>query len=186
MNPEPNVNSIDAIARRFIAGDRDAFEYLFGCFAPSVLAFLAGRMALPDAEDFTQSAFVQAWDKRESFNGNGSDFKKWIFAIARNMFFDHVRSAKRRRLVSLGDEHERTEEIDTGERIRREKELKILGDCIKAVGGKFVEAVLRTKYHGVSPEVLAGEEGVTRETIYTRVSRGKMQLRDCMEKKQKP
>lgn len=183
MNPEPNVNSIDAIARRFIAGDRDAFEYLFGCFAPSVLAFLAGRMALPDAEDVTQFAFAQAWAKRELFNG--SDFKSWIFEIARNRLYDHVRSAKRRRLVSLGDEHERTEEIDPGERIRREEELKILGDCIKAVGGKFVEAVLRTKYHGVSPEVLAGEEGVTRTAIDTRVSRGKMQLRDCMEKKQK-
>ena len=183
MNSEPNVNSIDAIALRFIAGDRDAFEYLFGCFAPSVLAFLAGRMALPDAEDVTQIVFLEAWEKRESFDGRS--FRGWVFWIAKKRFIDHGRLAKRRKIRRLGDEHERTEETDPGERIQREEELKILGDCIEAVGGKFVEAVLRTKYHGVSPEVLADEEGVTRTTIDTRVSRGKTQLRDCMEKKQK-
>ena len=184
MNSGPDNIPDDAIVRRFIAGDREAFDDLYRSFASPVLAFLATRMKTrQDAEDVTQSVFAQVWDKRESFDGN--HFKGWVFQIAKRRLIDHARSSKHHNQASLEDGHETAEKGDPTEFIRREEELNALRDCVKSVGGVFVEAVERTQLDGESPEVLAKQLGVARATIDTRVSRGKQQLRECMEQKKK-
>ena len=184
MNSGPDNIPDDNTVRRFIAGDRDAFDDLYCSFAPQMLAFLVARMkTLQDAEDVAQFVFAQAWKKRESFNGN--HFKGWVFKIARHRLIDHARSSKRHDQAPLDEGHEIVENADSTEIVRREEELTAFGDCVKSVGGKFVEAVVRTHLQGESPEDLAKEEGVARGTIDTRVSRGKQQLRECMEKKKK-
>ena len=184
MNSGPDNIPDDAIVRRFIAGDRQAFDDLYRSFASLLLAFLAARMkTLQHAEDVSQDVWNQVWKKRESFDG--SHFKGWVFQISRRRLIDHARSSKRHDQVPLEDGHETAEKGDPTEIVRREEELKAFGDCVKSVGGKFIEAVVRTQLAGESPEALASEEGVARATIDTRVSRGKQQLRECMEKKKK-
>ena len=170
--------------RRFIIGDLQAFDDLYHSFAPPVLAFLAARMkTLQDAEDVAQSVFVQVWKKRDSFDGK--HFRAWVFEIARNRLIDHARSSKRHNQASLEDSHEIAEKGDPTAFVRRDEELMALRDCIKSVGGDFVEALVRTQIDSESPEILARQLGVARGTIDTRVNRGKQLLRECMEKKKK-
>lgn len=46
------------------------------------------------AEDVVQDAFFRVLKKRKSYKGAGS-FKSWLFNIARNAAFDHLRKARR-------------------------------------------------------------------------------------------
>ena len=47
------------------------------------------------AEDLVQEVFLKILRKAGSFRGQGS-FKAWMFNVARNLTFDHLRAAKRR------------------------------------------------------------------------------------------
>jgi len=182
MNPGPDTFPDTATVRRFIAGDRQAFDEIYSSLASPVLAFLAARSkTLQNAEDVSQDVWNQVWKKRESFDG--THIKGWIFQIARNRLIDHARSSKRQERISLEDGHDIAERIDPGASIQREEELNAFRDCVESVGGVFVEAVVRTQIAGESPQELAKQQGVARATIDTRVSRGKQQLRDCMEQK---
>ncbi len=46
------------------------------------------------AEDLVQEVFLKILRKAGSFRGQGS-FKAWMFNVARNLTFDHLRAAKR-------------------------------------------------------------------------------------------
>ncbi len=55
------------------------------------------------AEDLVQDIFLKILRKAGSFSGQGS-FKAWMFNIARNATFDHLRATKRRGTTeSIGD-----------------------------------------------------------------------------------
>jgi RNA polymerase sigma-70 factor (ECF subfamily) len=182
MNPGLENSPDNATVCRFIAGDRQAFDEIYSSLASQVLAFLAARSTtMQNAEDVSQDVWNQVWKKRESFDG--THLKGWVFQIARNRLIDHARSSKRHERTSLENGHDIAERIDPGATIQREEELNAFRDCVKSVGGVFVEAVVRTQIAGESPEDLAKQQGVARATIDTRVSRGKQQLRDCMEQK---
>ncbi len=173
------------IVRRFIAGDRQASEDLYRLHAPRVLSFLAARTkSLHDAEDLLHTAWLKAQQNAGSFDGQ--DFRAWFFQIARNTLFDFSKSRRNRsKTARIDDVSERGGEFDPSERMSRGEELLALKECLKSLGGVFIEALVRTQLQGDSPEVLADQINVKRGTIDTRVSRGKQQLRECLEKKLK-
>ncbi|MEZ6034993.1 MAG: RNA polymerase sigma factor [Planctomycetaceae bacterium] len=186
MNPAKSalVETNDVI-RRFIAGDRRAFDELYRLYAPSVLSFLAARTTShQDAEDLLHTAWIKAQQNAGSFDGQ--NFRAWFFQIARNTLFDFTKSPRTKsKAARIDDVSEPGFECDPSESTSRDDEIQALKDCIQSVGGAFVEAVVRTQLNDESPEQLAQEIGKARATIDSRVSRGKQQLRECLEKKLK-
>ena len=55
------------------------------------------------AEDLVQDVFIRLLKKAGSFRGTGS-FKAWLFNVARNVAFDHLRKAKRQNTLTGNDE----------------------------------------------------------------------------------
>jgi RNA polymerase sigma-70 factor (TIGR02960 family) len=48
-----------------------------------------------EAEDLVQETYLRAWRHRDGFEG-GSNFRAWLYRIATNTCFDHLRSTARR------------------------------------------------------------------------------------------
>ncbi len=191
MNSGKSPSSDEAeLVRRFIAGDHQAFDDLYHIHAPPVLAFLTARLkSIHAAEDLSQSVWAQVWKKRESFDGQR--FRGWVFQIARNRVIDAGKKASTRNEVAGIDDAAAVQsrdgdpaEIKAMQELRN-RELNALRDCIKSVGGDFVDAVIRTQIDQESPADVAQKLGVKRATIDTRVSRGKEKLKECVEKKLK-
>lgn len=181
----PSQDDEDLI-RRFIAGDRQAFDDLYKRYAPEVMSFLAARVrSQENAEDLCQTAWSRVWENRESFDRR--HFRGWLFEIARNAMIDAGRKTTRRGTISSIDVDgpEPAYEADPSERMSRNEELNALKDCIESVGGVFVEAVRRNKVDGESAEDIANDLGVDVGTIYSRIHKGKKKLLDCLEKKLK-
>lgn len=76
--------------------DREAFDALFGFFAPRVKAYLM-RLGAPvgEADEIAQEVMVTVWRRAETFDSARASASTWIFTIARNRRIDAVRRQRR-------------------------------------------------------------------------------------------
>jgi RNA polymerase sigma-70 factor (ECF subfamily) len=85
-------------------GDGDAFGRLYDQYVDSVFRFVYYRVndrAL--AEDFTSETFLRALRRISSINYQGRDIGAWFITIARNIVFDHAKSARYRLELTTGE-----------------------------------------------------------------------------------
>ncbi len=85
----------DVLIRRAKRSDARAFEALYRVHVDKVYG-LCLRMTgnVSEAEDCTQEAFIQAWNKLDRFRGD-SAFSTWIHRIAVNAVLGRIRKSKR-------------------------------------------------------------------------------------------
>jgi RNA polymerase sigma-70 factor (ECF subfamily) len=99
-----------ALVERVQQGDGEAFGKLYDRYVNQIFRFIYYRVndrAL--AEDFTSETFLRALRRMSSINYQGRDIGAWFMTIARNIVFDHTKSARFRLEVSTGDNIEPSE-----------------------------------------------------------------------------
>jgi RNA polymerase sigma-70 factor (ECF subfamily) len=78
-----------------MSGNINAFQKLFSEFQSQLNSYIYRLVASSaDAEDIAHDAFIRGFDKVSTFKGNSS-FKTWMFRIATNLAYDHLRQFKR-------------------------------------------------------------------------------------------
>jgi RNA polymerase sigma-70 factor, ECF subfamily len=86
----------------YVAGDRHAFEVLFGRLAPRLHAFFRRSFSSEStADDLLQTTFLKLHRARDTYDP-GLRVAPWAFAIASRVRLDEFR--KRKRLAEDGDE----------------------------------------------------------------------------------
>jgi RNA polymerase sigma factor (sigma-70 family) len=92
------------LVRRAQAREVRAFELLYRRHVPRIHAVCLRLAADPRrAEDFTQTAFIQAWQKLPLFRGESS-FASWLHRLAVNTALMDFRSTRRREARVIGTE----------------------------------------------------------------------------------
>jgi RNA polymerase sigma-70 factor (ECF subfamily) len=106
--------------------DAKAFESLYRLHVDRVYGLclrMTGNVA--EAEDCTQEAFIQAWNKMDKFRGD-SAFGTWIHRIAVNAVLGRMRKSKRERdRIQLA-----SEEVLSPASINDDGELRDLSDAV--------------------------------------------------------
>ena len=93
----------EAILIRAQQGDRNAFGLLVQRYQDRVYSMARRILPQPqDAQDATQQAFLQAWQKRQTYNPRWR-FCTWLYRIVTNICIDEYRRQQRRQ--PLGDTH---------------------------------------------------------------------------------
>ena len=88
MEREKNLKSA-------ISGDINAFQTLFAEFQNQLKSYLYRLLTnRNDADDLTHDTFIRAFTKISTFNQESS-LKTWVFTIATNLAWDHLRKLKR-------------------------------------------------------------------------------------------
>lgn len=78
-----------------IAGDINAFQTLFAEFQNQLKSYLYRLLTdRNDVEDLTHDSFIKAFSRIATFNRESS-LKTWMFKIATNLAYDHLRKSKR-------------------------------------------------------------------------------------------
>ena len=93
-----------AIVGRAQSGDGEAFGLLYDRYVDTVFKFIYYRVndrAL--AEDFTSETFLRALRRISTVNYQGRDIGAWFITIARNIVFDHTKSARHRLETTTGE-----------------------------------------------------------------------------------
>jgi RNA polymerase sigma-70 factor, ECF subfamily len=86
----------------YVAGDRHAFEVLFGRLAPRLHAFFRRSFqAESTADDLLQTTFLKLHRARDTYKAD-MPLAPWAFAIASRVRLDEFR--RRKRLAEDGDE----------------------------------------------------------------------------------
>lgn len=86
---------------RFLAGDKQGLVEIIELYSDSLVAFVNGFVHdYAAAEDLMQDTFLELIIRECSFRGE-SQFKTWLFKIARNKAIDHIR--KNRRVIPVDD-----------------------------------------------------------------------------------
>jgi RNA polymerase sigma-70 factor (ECF subfamily) len=92
---EPPDEPFTKILASAQTGEPWAFRWLFDAYAAPVTAFLSARGA-HDPEGLANEAFLRAFQRVDTFAGDDSGFRAWIFTIARNLLIDERRRSDRR------------------------------------------------------------------------------------------
>ena len=121
-----------SLVRAAQRGDGEAFGKLYDQYVDSVFRFVYYRVndrAL--AEDFTSETFLRALRRISSINYQGRDIGAWFITIARNIIFDHAKSARYRLELTTG-------EVIEGNEVEAGPELAVLTNMTNA---RLLEAV---------------------------------------------
>jgi RNA polymerase sigma factor (sigma-70 family) len=89
-------------------GSDAAWATLYRALAPGVIGYLRAQSA-PDPEDLAGEVFLQVVRDLHRFEGDGGQFRSWVFSIAHHRLLDARRRAVRRPASPAppGDLHDR-------------------------------------------------------------------------------
>lgn len=88
----------EEILKNALAGDINAFQTLFAEFQNQLKSYLYRLLTdRNEVDDLTHDTFIRAFDKISTFNRDSS-LKTWVFQIATNLAYDHLRKLKRWRV----------------------------------------------------------------------------------------
>lgn len=165
------MTDITGLALAAGRGDRAAMTEFVRVTQRDVMRFLAPLTAASDVEDLTQETYLRALRSLPDFAGRSSA-RTWLFAIARRVAADHVRTATRRpRLAAVGD-WQATAEAATP----RFDEQFALTELLGALDPDRREAFVATQVLGLSYAEAAEVCDCPVGTIRSRVARAREEL----------
>jgi len=84
------------LLRRYLAGDKAAFERLYGNHDRRCFDFIRRMLATADeatVEDLHQEVWIAVARQAASFDESKARFVTWLFTVARNKVMDHFRGS---------------------------------------------------------------------------------------------
>ena len=110
--------------RRFLDGDDSGLVEMIGEYRQGLILFLNGIVHdLHEAEDITEDTFVRLLVKKPVFSG-ASSFKTWLYSVARNSAYDHLRHREKEQdFASYGAEEGYSEDDAEAAYIKEERRL---------------------------------------------------------------
>jgi RNA polymerase sigma-70 factor (ECF subfamily) len=171
-------------------GDIDSFNRLvleYQDVAYTVAYRITGDMET--AADATQEAFISAYRNLRQFHGER--FKPWLMRIVTNACYDELRHRQRRPASSIEDledpampdgEVQLASHADNPEQQAQRNELnRAIQDCISALPDSQRTITVLADIEEYSYQEIADITGIALGTVKSRLSRARMQLRDCLQ-----
>ena len=174
-----------ALIRRVLAGDADAFEPLVT--ENQTRAFhLACRLLgnETDAADAVQDAFLKAYTALGDFRGD-SRFSVWLYRLVNNVCIDMLRRRKRQETVPLQTEDDDGEETelplpddrwDPAILAERASDREAVRAALAALPADCREILTLREIGGLSYEELAIQLGLEPGTVKSRLNRARKKM----------
>jgi RNA polymerase sigma-70 factor, ECF subfamily len=183
--------ALDEAMNRYAQGEQAAFSVLYAGLAQKLRAFLTRLTGSPPvADDLLQETFMRIHRARGSFDASAA-VVPWAYAIARNAWHDHVRSAKVRggvaRTSTTTDDqpasarHPATGPDADSEQLAIARETAALVESVLArLAPAQREAFVLLRYEGLSVDDAAEVLGSTPTAVKLRAFRAYEALRAAL------
>ena len=167
------------------AGDEQAFQGLVEAYwSPAARLACSILQTEEAAADAVQEALIKVYRAMPRFrDGN---FKAWLLRIVSNTCYDHLRSQKRQRAVSLEqmieesnfELPESSSEQNPERYALRQEKLAVLSGMIDGLPSWYRDVVVLVDIQGYDYGEAAASLGLPRGTVKSRLSRARANLRD--------
>ena len=148
------------------AGDREAFERLYGLYAPLVHGVLLARVPYGEVSDLVQDVFLTAFRKLGCLR-DAERFGPWVAVIARNRAADFYRRAR--------ETEELREELAQG--AGRAAEASEALEAIRALPEAYRETLVLRLVEGMTGPEIAERTGLRPASVRVNLHRGMKLLR---------
>lgn len=172
-----------------LQGRTDAFGQIVTRYQERLFGTLVTMLgSAEDARDVAQDAFVQAYQKLESFRGQ-SAFYSWLFRIALNSSVDHHRR-QRRPTVSIDAAREQSgaeptdshPEISPSFGMERTERQKLVQLALSKLSPEYREVLVLKEMEDMKYEEIAGLVKIPVGTVRSRIHRGRAELKEILER----
>lgn len=172
-----------------LQGRTDAFGQLVTRYQDRLFGTLVTMLgSAEDARDVAQDAFVQAYQKLESFRGQ-SAFYSWLFRIALNSSVDHHRR-QRRPTVSIDAAREQTgaeptdihPETSPSFGIERTERQELVHLALSKLSPEYREVLVLKEMEDLKYEEIAVLVKIPVGTVRSRIHRGRAELKEILER----
>ncbi|NNF41047.1 MAG: RNA polymerase sigma factor [Woeseiaceae bacterium] len=173
-----NVADEATLIRRAQRSDRQAFEALYRLHLGKVYG-LCLRMTgnVSEAEDCTQDAFIQAWNKLSKFRSD-SAFATWLHRIAVNTVLGRMRKSKRER-----ERIQDAAEISPAPKVANDSgELRDLAEAIDRLPERARHVFVLHAVYGYSHDEAGSMLGIASGTSKAQLHRARRLLGQQLEK----
>jgi RNA polymerase sigma factor (sigma-70 family) len=169
--------NLNADIARVAAGDRAALRRVYAATSARLfgicLRFAHDR---DDAEDALQETYVKVWRRAERFDPARASAMTWLCLIARGTAIDAARASGRatRGMAALHDHADLTSSVPDGDRAA-------LDECLNLLDENARHNIRSAFFDGYSYDELASRAEVPLGTMKSRIRRGLMALRRCLD-----
>ena len=176
---KPKSDRLNKIIAGCKAGDEASFSELVDLYARRCYGYfyrLSGDRTLSD--DLLSELFVKLVEKIGSYKGGA--FESWLFRVASNIFYDHLRSRQRRHKLleahkaelELEQQYRRPDDSDASDRLQQQL-AKLDEDTRQLIVLRF--------YSQMSFKEMAEMRSEPIGTTLSKLHRGLKKLRQLME-----
>lgn len=175
--PPPSLEEDDALIRRIVAGDRQAFESLYERYAPRLRGYLRAQLGQPDlVEDICQEVFLIVWTHADRFQ-HTSRLSTWIYGIAWRQA--RKADARHRTLMVHSDASPETKpEVAAGLEVdlQHQEHIQAVAQALADLPVRLHQSLTLQYVHDYSYQQIATEMGCSQDSVkrYLRQARRRL------------
>ncbi len=169
--------------RRFLDGDDNGLIEIIDEYHEGISLYLnsiVNNMSL--AEDIMQETFVKLAIKKPAFKGKCS-FKTWLFTIARNCAFDHLRKNKNVSDISLDQQVQLPDITDTEKEFLKEEQNAELYKAMKRLNPDYYQVLYLMYFEELDTSDIAKIMHKAKRQVSDMIFRARKSLKNELERK---
>lgn len=173
------------------AGDEEAFGRVVKAHYPKVYGVIYRMVQnAEDAKELTQIAWVKAWQRLGSFEGN-SKFSTWMYRLAVNTAMDFIRSRKRRGETVYLDEITDSDEANREsfhsaqaapeDEMHRDEIRTAFHNALEALTPEHRQTLMLREVDGLSYKEIADVMNCRMGTVMSRIFYARKQIQEKLK-----
>ena len=177
MDDSPGLSQIISDCKH---GRHDAFEQVVELYSSRLYGYfyrLTGNAET--SNDLLSEVFVRLVEKIGAY-GSGA-FDLWLFKIATNIFYDHLRQQQRQKKLMESHRQQLADSLTDGIKGSDEEAIDLLQTQLGQLDGQTRELIILRYYSELSFKEIAQMRNEPLGTVLSRVHRGLARLRELME-----
>lgn len=156
------------------------FGKLYEAYQPKVRGYFLSRLKeVAITEDLTSKTFAKALEGLDGFRWQGIPFSAWLFRIARNTFFDHLRSTRGKHKIEIEEAPPLKSDLyNPIEDLQEKEEEELLARSLLRLPSREREIIYLKFYEGLTNRAIAKVTGLSETNVGTILYRTLKRLRE--------